>query len=68
MAVLNAAATAAVLVTPDPPARMAVMDCWATPLTRMVRALMLEVTQEMMKVSITALRPCWSGRSLRAVP
>ena len=29
---------------------------------------MVEVTKETMKTSITALRPCWTGCSLRAVP
>ena len=54
----KAAATTAVLVRPER----------QTPLTRMVRALMEEVTNEMMKTSITALRPCCTGSWLRAVP
>ena len=47
--------------------------CWSsptrqTPLTRMVSALMVEVTNETMNTSITAFSPCCAGRSLRAVP
>ena len=45
---LNAAATAALLVSPD---------C-QTPVSRIVIALIVEVTKETMKTSITALRPC----------
>ena len=58
MEVSKAAATTAVLVSPDR----------HTPLTRIVRALMEEVTNEMMNTSITALRPCCTGSWLRAVP
>ena len=58
MAVLKAWATAAVLVGPD----------FQAPLTRMVSALMEEVTNETMNTSITAFSPCCAGRSLRAVP
>ena len=45
---LNPAATAAVLVSPD---------CHA-PVRRIVSAEMLDVTNDTMNVSMTALRPC----------
>ena len=35
-----------------------------TPLTRMVSALMVEVTKETMNTSITAFSPCWTGSRL----
>jgi hypothetical protein len=38
------------------------------PLSSTVNALMLDVTNETMKTSITAFSPCWTGRSLWAVP
>ena len=58
MEVSKAAATTAVLVSPDR----------HTPLTRMVRALIEAVTNETMKTSITAFSPCCTGSWLRAVP
>src|SRR3979409_2261994 len=55
MVVSKACATTAVLVSPER----------QTPVTRMVSALMLEVTKETMKTSITALSPCWRGSPRR---
>jgi len=44
------------------------MDCSATPVTRIAIALIVAVTNETMKTSITACKPCSAGRSDRAVP
>ena len=56
--VLNAAATAALDVAPL---------CHA-PVSRMVMALIVEVTNDTMNTSMTALSPCCTGCALCAVP
>jgi hypothetical protein len=58
MTELKPAATAAVLVSPP---------C-QTPVKRIVIAEMLDVTNETMKVSMTAFSPCCAGCVLCAVP
>ena len=58
MAELKPAATAAVLVRPD---------CHA-PVRRIVIALIVDVTNETMNISITAFSPCCAGWVLCAVP
>jgi len=67
-----AAATAAVLVTHGAthclPIGCTAMDASATPLTRIVIALIVAVTKQTMKTSMTACRPCCDGCVDFAVP
>ena len=68
IAASNADATAAVLVTNGVPACRAIIDCSATPLTRIVSALIVAVTNDTTNTSITACNPCTTGVSDFAVP